>query len=77
MRAFGRSQFEVKCSGDPVERGAALEVMHTSDEKKSAVFSESVEYRYGVGHTLNVLFFGVNSFARKERPSTINHYACV
>ena len=59
MSAFRRSQFEAKCSGNgefttlseclPSDCIAAAEVMHTSDEKKSAVFNESVEYECGVG----------------------------
>ena len=59
MSAPRRSQFEAKCSRDgefttlseclPSDCGAAPEVMHTSNEKKSAVFPESVEYASGVG----------------------------
>ena len=72
MSAFRRSQFEAKCSGNgefttlseclPSDCGAAPEVTHTSDEKKSAVFSESVEYACGVGYTLDATPDGTSGF---------------
>ena len=41
---------------------AAPEVMHTSDEKTSAVFPESVEYACGVGYTLDATPDGTSGF---------------